>query len=109
MVFPFHPINATFARHSSPLKDWKEVRRGPNESCPFGKIVAADYQSYIQELSQKKKNSVTVIGFLEDGTGQRAVQIGFILDGTGWEHVLFYDKNNKRVKLIKFVSNYYVS
>lgn len=53
------------------------------------------------------------IEFFEDGTGQHAVTFesysdAGIIGGTSWEYVLIYDKNNKRVKTIRYVTGYYV-
>ena len=44
---------------------------------------------------------------LEDGTGQHAVTIAVDLGGTEWSHVLTYDKNDKRVRVIKYISGHY--
>ena len=72
-------------------------------------VIAEDCQNYIQKLSQEEKNSVQVSGYFKDGTGQHAVQIEIALDGTWWEHVPIYDKNNKRVRTIKYVAGHYRS
>jgi hypothetical protein len=66
------------------------------------KVITDDYQDYIQKLPPNKEQFVIAIGFSEDGTGQHAVEITIGLNGTVWEHVLIYDKDNKRINTIKY-------
>jgi hypothetical protein len=85
-------------RIPDPLLGWKraDYLAEPNET------IVKDYQDYIQKLPPEEKKFAYVNHFFEDGTGQHAVQIKIPLHGTWWEHVLIYDKDNKRVKTIKF-------
>jgi hypothetical protein len=73
--------------------------------------IVNDYQNYIQHLSPKEKQNLGPYPalFLEDGTGQHAVKIVIGMDGNVWEHVLIYDKDDKRVKTFKYVSGGYRS
>ena len=73
------------------------------------KAIRDDYQDYIQKLPSKEKKYVGVVNIFEDGTGQHAVKIEINLNGTEWSHVLTYDKNDKRIKVIKYVSGHYRS
>src|SRR6266567_3226907 len=101
-TFLLHPINSTFARHSNPIAGWRFCwSQDPNKR---DKAIRDDYQDYINKLPPKKRNYVGSVFFFEDGAGQQAVQIEIDLDGTRWEHVLIYDKNNKRVKEVKYVA-----
>ncbi|HXE41952.1 MAG TPA: hypothetical protein VN516_02920 [Candidatus Baltobacteraceae bacterium] len=75
----------------------------------LGKIILADYQDYIQKLPPEEKKFVGTTHTFEDGTGQHAVRIEIGLNGTWWEHVLIYDKDNKRIKLIKYTNGRYAS
>jgi len=70
------------------------------------KAITDDCNDYIQTLSPEEKKYLgpSPIGFFEDGTGQHAVEIKLGLNGANWHHVLIYDKNNKRIKTIKYVS-----
>jgi len=68
-----------------------------------------DYQDYIQKLSFEERRSIGVIHFLEDGTGQHAVRFEIALNGTDWAHILIYDRENKRIKVIKYASGRYSS
>jgi hypothetical protein len=47
------------------------------------------------------------IGLSEDGSGQHAITIQVAWYGTDWAHVLVYDKDNKRVKVVRYVSGHY--
>ena len=91
----------------NPLEGW--------HFCPsqdpgkLDKAIQDDYQNYIQTLPAKEKSSVGTIHLFEDGNGQHAVQIEIGLNGTWWEHVLIYDKNNQRIKKIKYSSGHYRS
>jgi hypothetical protein len=75
------------------------------------KAITDDCNNYIQTLSPEEKKYLgpSPIGFFEDGTGQHAVQIEIPLNGTWWFHVLIYDKDNKRIKTIKYSPGKYAS
>ncbi len=47
--------------------------------------------------------------FYEDGTGQHAVKFIIPHNGIDWGYVLIYDKDNKRVKAVRYVDAYYAS
>jgi hypothetical protein len=80
-----------------PLAGWKAVvSQDPNS------MISKDYQDYIQKLPPEERNYVGPVFYFEDGTGQHAVT--FEVDKYGkdsWDHYLFYDKNNKRIKVEK--------
>ena len=104
MLFVLHPINYTFARHSNPIAGWQPsslVKLKKNQT------INADYQDYIEKLPPKVRNYVGGVSFFQDGTGRHAVQVGVSMNGTHWQHVLIYDENNKRLKVMKYVSGYY--
>jgi hypothetical protein len=73
------------------------------------KAIMDDYQDYIQKLSLEERKLVGIVWFFENGTGQYAVKIEIDLHGTEWEHVLIYDKDNKRIKTIKYIGGHYQS
>lgn len=70
-----------------------------------------DYQNYIQKLPPNESSFITkfYIKFFEDGTGQHAVEISIPLNGTWRKHVLIYDKDDKRIKVIKYAGGEYRS
>ena len=88
-----------------PLAGWREIVRDidmPN------KAVIDDYQSYILSLTQEEQKSYpTLPGFYADGTGQHAIRFNVNMNGASWAHVLIYDKDNKRIKVIKYFYAYY--
>jgi len=62
------------------------------------KPITDDYQDYIRNLSTDERKYAGPIHYFEDGAGQHAVRITIGINGTVWEHVLIYDKDNKRKK-----------
>jgi hypothetical protein len=91
-----------------PLAGWKSL--STRDGKKFDQAIANDYQDYVQELRSKHyfidENN---FWFYEDATGQHAVRISIPINGTEWEHVLIYDRNDKRVKVVKYVSGHYRS
>src|SRR5665213_1643050 len=71
------------------------------------KTVTDDYKSYIQTLSPEEQKRAGPVFYYEDGTGQHAVEIKIGINGSNWHHVLIYDKDNKRIKKIKYISGNY--
>jgi hypothetical protein len=72
--------------------------------------IVTDYQNYIQNLSPEEKKYMGPTQSFEDGTGQHAVQIETDIGGKdAWYHILFYDKDNKRIKVVKYFKGSYQS
>ena len=75
------------------------------------KAIGDDYHAYIDKLSPKERNGLRPTFYFEDGNGQHAVAIEIGIDGiwegTYWKHVLIYDKENKRIKVIKYKDGHY--
>src|SRR5213594_1870683 len=94
--------------HPDPLAGWKASRS--QDPKKLDQAIRDDYQDYIQKLPPKERVDVHErdIRFFEDFTGRHAVKILIILEGfwsdIWWDHVLIYDKNNKRIKTIKYKS-----
>jgi hypothetical protein len=89
-----------------PLAGWqKAYKEEPNQT------VEKDYQDYIQKLSPEEKQNLGPYPatFFKDGTGQHAVRIKIGINGNVWEHILIYDKDDKRIKTIKYISGGYAS
>jgi len=91
--------------HADPLAGWQgDFNEQPNQA------IVNDYQNYIQQLPPQHRKIATVDNWLKDGTGQHAIKITIGLNGTVWEHVLIYDKNNKRIKtMVKHTNGGYRS
>jgi hypothetical protein len=95
-----------FASHTNPIAGWQS-----SSLTNFGsnKAISDDFQTYINRLPPKLRNGVGPMQFYQDGTGQHAVMVEIALNGTDWAHVLIYDKDNKRVKVYKYVAGHYQS
>ena len=88
-----------------PLAGWqKAYKEEPNEA------ITKDYKNYIQTLSPEEKKYPGPIEYFKDQTGQHAVRIEVDIGGKdAWYHILFYDKENKRTKVIKYFYGRYQS
>lgn len=64
------------------------------------KSVADDYQNFIAKNNLDLIGAIT--GFYEDGTGRHAVEFEGYKNHTSWHYVLIYNKDNKRINLIKY-------
>ena len=73
------------------------------------KTIMDDYQDYISKLPPEERKRANPIFYFEDGTGNHAVSITIGLKGTVWQHVLIYDKDNRRIKTVKYRSGNYMS
>ncbi|HTA94895.1 MAG TPA: hypothetical protein VK769_02105 [Verrucomicrobiae bacterium] len=81
-----------------PLAGWKpDFHEQPNEA------IEKDFQDY----NQKEGLHSYPDDFLEDGTGQHAITFQVGVNGTWWRHILIYDKDNKRIKTIKYTDGHY--
>ena len=96
------------SKHPDPLAGWKYMYLGQ-----LDKVIVEDYEAFIRTLPPEERIQVDKysIGPYEDGKGNHAVkfQIGKsgIFHGTFWDYVLFYDKDNKRVKVVKYADGKY--
>ena len=74
------------------------------------KAITNDYKNYIQTLSPDEQKFIPLVcNCYKDETGQHAVEITIGLNHTNWRHVLIYDKDNKRIKTIKYISGHSMS
>ena len=97
-LFPHH--------HPDPLAGWHIF-----DSRNLNKAISHDCHDYIDKLSLKERKGLLPVLYFEDGNGQFAVAIKIgidgIFEGTYWRHVLIYDKENKRIKVIKYKDGHY--
>lgn len=89
-----------------PLTGWRVLHSRDYEKLDR---ITDDYHAYINSLPQNLRVGVGPIDYLEGGTGQHAVRIEIGVNGVDWGHVLIYDKENRRIKVIKYVIGYYRS
>ena len=109
--FRFYILLAAFAcvvgcATPNPLAGWHSASLDDLRS---NTAITDDCRKYIKGLPSKQKGFVASVDYFEDGTGQHAVDVKIGVKGTWWEHVLVYDKANKRIKVIKHKSAGYAS
>ena len=95
-------------QHPDPLAGWHFCELNKLDT---NKTVSDDYHAYIDKLSLKERKGLLPVFYFEDGTGRHAVAIEIAIDGiwegTAWRHVLIYDNENKRIKVIKYKKGHY--
>jgi hypothetical protein len=92
------------ATHPDPLAGWKvDFDHQPDQ------VIVNDYQDYIQKIPLRQRGFVGSVDWLGDGMGQHAIDIKIGVNGTWRDHVLIYDKENKRIKVIKYSNGGYRS
>ena len=84
------------AQHPDPLAGWdRDFYSGPSEQS-----IEKDYQDYLQALPSRDKGFIGSVVFYKDTTGQHAVDVKLGVNGTWWDHILFYTKDNIRIRVI---------
>ena len=73
------------------------------------KLIKADYQDYIKTIKLGKYDFIGDVEYSKNKLGEHAVSILVGDDGTWWNHILVYDKNDKRIKTVKYTSGGYRS
>jgi len=70
----------------------------------LNKAINDDYRDFIQKLPAKERDYVGTTDFFEDGTGKHAVSIDVFSNHTNaaWRYALIYNKDNKRIKVVKY-------
>jgi len=83
-----------------PLAGWQK----DYNPRPGDQVIEKDVQDYIQNLPPKQKGYIGTQLFYKDENGQHAVSIQ-IFEGNknaSWQHLLVYDKEDKRIKVIRY-------
>ncbi|HSY17824.1 MAG TPA: hypothetical protein VK815_05790 [Candidatus Acidoferrales bacterium] len=90
--------------HPDPLAGWhvSDFRDFHSNTA-----IVADYKIYMQTLSPEEQRSAAPVFCYENGTGQHAVKITIGLEGVVWRHILIYDGDNRRIRVIKYKSGGY--
>jgi hypothetical protein len=91
----------------NPSEGWKFLRSQDPKN--LNRKIANDFQQYLIELSPKEKLGLGTIHLFKDRIDQHAVTIEIDLQGTQWTHVLFYNLENNRTKVTKYISGRYRS
>jgi hypothetical protein len=113
-VFVFLAICIGLVGCSTPIPDplatgWNFCRS--QDFHNINSAIQVDYHNYIKELPEHARYFVQENGiyFFENSSGQHAVKIEIPLDGAYYEHVLIYDKDNKRIKVVVYSGGRYAS
>ena len=101
---PLYPAGSALPG-PNPVAGWAACRT--QDVGKLDNAIQNDYQDYISKLSRKERMWIGPVGISEDGSGQNAVTIHIAWYGTDWAHVLVYDKDNKRVKAVRYVAGHY--
>src|SRR5579863_362496 len=92
---------ARFAQHPDPLAGWHvSLDEEPD------KVIMEDSHKYLTSLSPGEMAHARLSQYFKDGTGQHALEIIIGVNGTNWRHVLFYDRDDKRIKTVKYVTGH---
>ncbi len=86
----------------NPLAGWNFCFS--QDPAKLDKAIQNDYQNYIQNLPEEKRKYIGAINLFEDGKGRHAVSIEIFESkvNASWRYALFYDKENKRVNVVKY-------
>lgn len=98
------------------MASWKGVRTFSNDGNPppppIPKEIEQDARAFYQTLPEVEKawakDDDSQISYWEDGTGQHAVVIRASHDGEHWCYALIYDRNNRRIKVLKYSTSGYM-
>lgn len=90
---------------ADPLAGWKiDLNDQPDDT------IVKDYQDYIRNLPPKlRHNAQGPFWFFKDGSGQHAIKMEIALNGAYYEHLLIYDQNDKRIKVVVYSGGRYAS
>ncbi len=91
-------------RIPDPLAGWHFYSR-----TKVSEAITIDYKSYIDQLPAKERKYVGDISFFENDYSQHAVKIEIGLNGVWIEHVIIYDKYDKRMKTVRYSNGRYAS
>lgn len=82
-----------------PLAGWqKAYKEEPSQA------IEKDYRDFIQKLQSEGKGQAQVTGYYKNESGQHLINIEIFEHdkNASWQYALVYDKDDKRVKMIKY-------
>ena len=84
---------------TNPLAGWQKAY---NEEP--SKIIDEDLNAFITQRSPEGYRPVEVIGYYKNNAGQHALNLELFEyhKNSSWHYVLVYDKDDKRIKVIKY-------
>jgi hypothetical protein len=92
-----------------PLRGWKLVGStlwGLRDTLPINKVILNDAHHFVGE-SAGGDITISRVYYFEGKSGQHALKLTSMFDTRYWNYVLIYDKDNARVKTIKYSSGRY--
>jgi hypothetical protein len=93
----------------NPLVGWKMLMFS-GEVKQINPAIIVDYNDYIKTLSSRDKAGVGPVTYFKNEMGQHAVKIDVSkYNGENWAHILVYDSNNQRIKVIKNLVGHHAS
>jgi uncharacterized protein YceK len=106
----FLPFDIHYARQAKEYEAALQANPDPLKGWVFTPAVIGnaeiekDYKSYYQQLPKEQKNRLTDITSFKNSSGEQAVEIeiGFWGSVVLWRHILFYDQNNMRVRVVRY-------
>ena len=89
----------------NPADGWNFLRS--QDPAKLHKTIRDDYQAYIQNLPETESSYVGAVQLFGDGKGQHAVTVAVHLNRREWTHVLFYNQENQRIRIVKYFNARY--
>ena len=91
------------------MAGWKGL--GSFSYTPVPDTIQRDARTYFQTLSEVERTSAeddSHVKYWEDGTGQHAVVLDAAHDNEFWTIALIYDRDNRRIKVLKYSTGSYM-
>jgi len=105
----------------NPLLGWKMVGStiwaawdSPEEQNPghFPISIIDDYKDFLKHIPRTLKKTpppIFQVCYFDDENQQHAIEITIPENGIWWKYVLIYNKDNKRIRTVKYASGRYMS
>jgi hypothetical protein len=96
-----------FASHTNPLVGWQK----DYNSRPGDQVIEKDCNDFIKTFQPVGERPAQITGLYKDGTGQHAANIEIFKyhQNASCQYFLIYDKDDKRIKVIKYGCGSYQS
>ena len=95
---------------TNPLKGWHGITAFVD--APVPDAIRHDAQDWFDSMSSIPKPGHGVDGLItywEDGTGQHAVVVEAYREGICWRYALIYDRDNRRIRVLKYSTGFHQS